>query len=606
MEEARRKEQDNPGPVQSLRNHLDLETEVSDSDASCSENEAVDYSSEDSAGKTYHKSASKSKIFINITADELIECTSAIAARYNIGVRPQTAMIAAVCNKSGVDLEDLSVSRSTVHRKRYKKIEILGDMIRQEIIETLKGKRLCVHFDGKQVKEIAEDLNITLNVERISVSVTSPDMNDTNDILLGVVQADSSKGQDQALVILNLLEYYDITEQIYAVCCDTTASNTGAFSGAIALLSSTLNVPLLWFLCRRHMLEVHISHFMEALTGEKTKGPRRTLYLRLQKAWPDVKKELNNKESIELIRYDWSKLQVGSPLYITAQNALQYGKRALTLEVFARGDYKQLCELFVYYLGGDVPNLYLHQPGACHEARFMADALYLLTLRMTDKIARIMNEEERTMVETAAFFVSICYAPWFLKCYLADKAPKNDLEAFKDAFNIQDQYPKLGHALLSSMQRHAWYLTEDLIPLALADDDIEEEEKMKILQRLTEFEFPDKFRIGKPELPVICKSTELSDLVGPQSWKILEVAGVSVNEVKEWTNRRAGESLDRFKNFVKKITAVNDCAERNIRLIQDFVSGYKSEDMKQNLMLVARDSRKKMKKEMPKSQLNSI
>ena len=117
---------------------------------------------------------------------------------------------------------------------------------------------------NKQVKEVEEKMNIVVSVERISVSVTSPDIEGSDDILLGVVQADSSKGCDQAEVILSLLEYYEIADQIYAVCCDTTASNTAAFSGAIALLSSILNVPLLWFLCRRHILEVHISHFMEA------------------------------------------------------------------------------------------------------------------------------------------------------------------------------------------------------------------------------------------------------------------------------------------------------------------------------------------------------
>ena len=122
------------------------------------------------------------------------------------------------------------------------------------------------------MKQIEEDLNITVTVERIAISVTSPDLDDTDDILLA-----SSKGCDQADVILNLLEYYDIVDQIFAVCCDTTSSNTGVFSGAIVLLSTILDTPLLWFLCRRHMLEVHISHFMEALTGEKTKAPRREL-----------------------------------------------------------------------------------------------------------------------------------------------------------------------------------------------------------------------------------------------------------------------------------------------------------------------------------------
>jgi hypothetical protein len=83
-----------------------------------------------------------------------------------------------------------------------------------------------------------------------------------------------------------------------------------------------------------------------------------------------------------------------------AKEALKFGSRALSPETFARGDYRKLCELFVFfYLGGDVPGFHFHQPGACHEARFMADALYILTLRMTQKIANLLNEEEKNMLE---------------------------------------------------------------------------------------------------------------------------------------------------------------------------------------------------------------
>jgi hypothetical protein len=111
-----------------------------------------------------------------------------------------------------------------------------------------------------------------------------------------VLQAASSKGCDQAEVILNLLEYYNIVDQIYAVCCDTTSSNTGGFSGVIRVpvLTNILNTPLLWFLCRRHKLKVHISHFIEAF-GEKTKGTRREMYVKLQKAWPSVKEEVEKR-----------------------------------------------------------------------------------------------------------------------------------------------------------------------------------------------------------------------------------------------------------------------------------------------------------------------
>ena len=51
------------------------------------------------------------------------------------------------------------------------------------------------------------------------------------------------------------------------------------------------------------------------------------------------------------------------------------------------------------------------------------------------------------------------------------------------------------------------------------------------------------------------------------------------------------------------ILVVNDCSERNIRLIQDFIDSHKSEDMKQNALHVVRTNRKKVDKEMPKTQL---
>lgn len=124
---------------------------------------------------------------------KIVDCTATGSAHYRVGIRPQTSLIAAICYKAGVDLDDVTVSRSTVHRKRLKKIEELGELIRQDIMTTLRGKKLCLHFDGKQIQQIEENLNITVTAEQKAVSVTSPDIEDTDDILLGVVQAESSK-----------------------------------------------------------------------------------------------------------------------------------------------------------------------------------------------------------------------------------------------------------------------------------------------------------------------------------------------------------------------------------------------------------------------------
>ena len=96
-------------------------------------------------------------------------------------------------------------------------------------------------------------------------------------------------------------------------------------------MASTLDVILLWFMCRRHILEVHISHFMYALTGIKTKGPRKTLFMNLQKAWPEIQDKLDCNN---LTKFDCSKLRVGSSIYNIVKSALQYGESALKIGVF--------------------------------------------------------------------------------------------------------------------------------------------------------------------------------------------------------------------------------------------------------------------------------
>ena len=86
---------------------------------------------------------------------------------------------------------------------------------------------------------------------------------------------------------------------------------------------------------------------------------------------------------------------------------------------------------------------------------------------MSQNITRIINEEEKMMLETAALFISSCYAPWALMSYMVAKAPSNVLSAIKSAFQIKDHYPRLRQALLASIQRHCWYLSEHLVFLAL-------------------------------------------------------------------------------------------------------------------------------------------
>lgn len=354
------------------------------------------------------------------------------------------------------------------------------------------------------------------------------------------------------------------------------------------------------------MFEVHVTHVMKAITGEKTKGPRRDLYTRLQKQWPKLCQEIEPEleKDDRFVKFDWSSsVQVGSPLHCMALKALEFGQHALACDVFPRGDYKQLCRLLVFYLGGQVTGLRFLQPGACHEARFMADSLYILTLQLTQNITNFLSDDEIKMLETSSVFILIFYGPWLLKSYLTHTAPANDLEAFHDAYALSEHYPDLAAALIQSMQRHAWYLTEEMVVLALADDDIQGQ-KVEIMARLLSQEAPESFRYSKPELPNLSRSTRLVDLVGPHSWHLLQVAGIKTDDVKQWIKAR--DVPETLKSFVKSLASVNDCSERNIRLIQDFIDSSSKEDRRQNVMNVTRAHRKKLTSLCTKEELKNL
>ena len=52
----------------------------------------------------------------------------------------------------------------------------LGETLQQDHVDVLKGKKLIVHFDGKLVRQLKEENDLTVNCEKIPVSVTCPDL----------------------------------------------------------------------------------------------------------------------------------------------------------------------------------------------------------------------------------------------------------------------------------------------------------------------------------------------------------------------------------------------------------------------------------------------
>lgn len=151
---------------------------------------------------------------INIITPELV----AALDRANVSSRNATYILAAALKGAGVDLENVNLSYSTIHRKRI----LLREDIAKELKENLKlNDNYVVHWDGK----ILSDIVGSDSVDRLPVVLTSSG----EEQLLGVPKISSGTGIDQASAVYSTLNDWGVSRYVEAMCFDTAATNTGKF-----------------------------------------------------------------------------------------------------------------------------------------------------------------------------------------------------------------------------------------------------------------------------------------------------------------------------------------------------------------------------------------
>ena len=76
-------------------------------------------------------------------------------------------------------------------------------------------------------------------MERIAVIASSPDLEE--EVLLGIPAVPTSSGINQVSGILPLIEKYEISDNIFSVNIDSTASNTGKWAGSATILQKHIH-----------------------------------------------------------------------------------------------------------------------------------------------------------------------------------------------------------------------------------------------------------------------------------------------------------------------------------------------------------------------------
>ena len=190
-----------------------------------------------------------------------------------------------------------------------------------------------------------------------------------------------------------------------------------------------------------------------------------------------------------------------------------------------RCDYKEYLELAKLILGDKITRkngfiFHLSRPGV------------LLQHQLPD----IHWQTKKKMEKMALFVVFVYLRPWFTASGLSSAA-QNDLLFCKSLAKYKKINTGVSSKTLAVLNRHTWYLTEDLISLSLFNEDISLENRTLLAAQIHHKSSPADMDIRKPTLPAVTVKSELLDFVGPRSKLLFDLLEIPTDFLitAEWT-----------------------------------------------------------------------
>ncbi|KAG0710101.1 hypothetical protein GWK47_023501 [Chionoecetes opilio] len=254
-----------------------------------------------------------------------------------------------------------------------------------------------------------------------------------------------------------------------------------------------------------------------------------------------------------------------------------------------REDYRELCNLSLFYLTGNLRQP-IKKPGAFHHARWMAKAIYVLKIRMFRSHVQMTTREGKGL-EEIALFVVLLYSRAWMEAGLATEAAYNDLNLVKDLHHFQEINGAIGKTTLTTFSRHLWYLGADLVGLSLFSERISMEEKKKMLKRRgRKGPRPNPFNKAADQLI----NSSLPSLTSSASVRALTLLNIDISflslPVDEW---EANPAYQKGVSTVKNLSVTNDGAERGVAMISLYNDSLtKNEKTKKDLLQVVEAHRR--------------
>lgn len=466
-----------------------------------------------------------------------------------------------------------------------------------------EARAFCVHWDAKLLQEILPQTvqNMLLVpelreeetiIERLPVMVSY----DMNEQLLGLpeISPGEKKGERVAEAVNEVLKDWKIVDRVQAISFDTTSIITGPSKGAPLLLEKLLGRKLLYMPCRHHIYDMQLREVIEAKLGKISDGSV-PIFDRFREAWSEMKGFQRN-QSLPGIIDDTvaAKIPVG-----TQEDVKSFCKTQLKIPQPSK-DHKEFLQMILLFLGGEIPNYRFSSPGLISNARLMAKAIFCIKIFLFRKYVKMSPTKLDNIRDVCIYIVTLYVKAW-LGSTKAVEAPNQDWEYLKAA----TRYTSVDHVVSERLVKHfcgqLWYLGGEAIALALYDNNVPSDVKLKISEAIRKFqsnqvkhevEVKDeteedsdeedgakvvivggakRIELAPHQVHEIFLAKDLSFFVTVETGNFFKRFGLSTDfigtEPDTWPQR---DDYQAAREFVQKLHVISEVAERGERFLEEY------------------------------------
>ena len=211
-----------------------------------------------------------------------------VCDRLKLSDNAATMILSTFIKACGGDINDFCLSHSSTYRSRITfRLQVSQQIISQ--FSQNPPKYVAVHWEGKLSQNRYGESH-----EALSIVATGPP-NFTNGKLLAIQKLEQASGKAQAEATFEVLDLWELIDNVTTLVLDTTASNSDWRCGTAKLLEGLMGKKLFYHACRHHIYELVIKSVYQQIFGSATTGPENVLFN------PVAPKHRKNKEK----KYRW-------------------------------------------------------------------------------------------------------------------------------------------------------------------------------------------------------------------------------------------------------------------------------------------------------------